>query len=133
MSVAGHWEGKLVDVTGLTAYLALDLQGAGTSLQGDFSVQLLPEAGGFGEPPGLPPVQKGPVKGSVDEANGRIELRYAMPVGTQPVVSIDGRLTGALPHAKQAIFGCFQIHEGLGTLTLEGGGVVLWQYEGAGA
>lgn len=128
MSASGHWDGRLVDVTGVTALLTLDLDAAGTDLQGSFSIGLLREVGESGDAQGQ--LQTGPVVGTVGEDGARIELRYRLSVGGQTVaVSVDGRLAVAYPHAKQAILGCFEIHEGANTLTLQGGGVVLWQYE----
>jgi hypothetical protein len=133
MSVSGHWEGKLVDVTGLAALIAFDLTDVGGDVRGDFSITLLPEAGSCSEPSGPPQVQTGSVEGRADEASGRVELRYRVATGPQLVaVSVDGRLVGALPHARQAILGCFEIQEGFDRLTLEDGGAVLWQYEGGG-
>ena len=74
-------------------------------------------------------MQTGPVTAQVDEKAGRIRIQCEMSIGLRPiVVSVDGRVVDADPHAKRDIIGCFDILEGAETLTLEGGGAVLWQY-----
>lgn len=129
MSVDGHWEGKLIDATGLAALLTLDLTESGGELKGDFGASFLPEAGDCCDTPKPRQVQTGPVTGTVDEAAGTVRLDCEMTIGLKPiVVALDGRLVDADPHAVQAIAGCFHIREGVETLTLEGGGCVLWQY-----
>lgn len=129
MSVTGRWEGKLIDVTGIAAALTLDLEDSKGEAKGDFSAAFLPEPGGCCEPIGPRQVQTGPVRAKVDEKQGTIELVCEMTIGLRPVlVAVDGRLVDADPHAKRAMVGCFDIHEGVETLTLEGGGALLWEY-----
>jgi hypothetical protein len=128
MSVTGRWEGKLIDVTGIAAALTLDLDHSNDEARGDFSAAFLPEEDGC-DPVGPRQVQTGPVRAKVDEERGTIELVCEMTIGLRPVlVAVDGRLVDANPHAKRAIVGCFDIREGVETLTLEGGGALLWEY-----
>lgn len=129
MSVSGRWEGKLIDVTGLVAALTLDLDDSSGKAKGDFSAAFIPEADGCCDTPAPRQIQTGPVTAKIDEGAGRITLQCEMTIGLRPiVVSVDGRIVEADPHAKRAIIGCFDIREGVETLTLEGGGAVLWQY-----
>ena len=123
MSMTGHWEGKLIDVTGIAAALTLDLDGSGGEAKGDFSAAFLPDEGGCCDDARPRQVQTGPVHAKVDEAKGRVELVCEMTIGLRPVVVVvDGRLVEADPHAKRAVLGCFDIREGVETLTLEAGG-----------
>ena len=132
MSVTGRWEGKLVDVTGIAAALTLDLTHSGGKATGDFSAAFLPEDDGCCDRPAPRQVQTGPVTAKVDERAGRITLECKMTIGLRPIsVTVDGQIVKADPHARRAILGCFDIGEGVGTLTLEGGGAVLWQYAGS--
>ena len=129
MTVSGRWEGKLIDVTGIAAALTLDLDDSDGSARGDFTAAFLPPGDDCGDTPAARQVQSGPVTATVDEDRGRIRLDYEMTVGLRPVVvSVDGRIVPADPHAGRAIVGCFEIREGADTLTLGGGGAVLWQY-----
>lgn len=129
MSVTGRWEGKLIDVTGIAATLTLDLDDSSGEAKGDFSAAFLPEEGGCCEPVGPRQVQTGPVHAKIDEERGTIELVCEMTIGLRPViVAVDGRLVDADPHARRAMVGCFDIREGIETLTLEGGGALLWEY-----
>ena len=129
MSVSGRWEGKLIDVTGMAAAITLDLDESGGKGKGDFSAAFLPDSYGCCDTPTPRQVQTGPVTAQVDEKAGRITLQCEMTIGLRPiVVNVDGRIVEADPHAARAILGCFDIREGVETLTLEGGGAVLWQY-----
>jgi hypothetical protein len=119
----------LVDVSGIAAALTLDLKESKGKAHGDFSVAFLPEADGCCDTPSRRQVQTGPVSATVDEKAGRIVLECEMSIGLRPIsVVVDGRIVDADPHAKRAIVGCFDIREGVETLTLEGGGAVLWEY-----
>lgn len=129
MSMTGHWEGKLIDVTGIAAALTLDLDDSGGEAKGDFSAAFLPEPGCGCEDAAPRQVQSGPVSAKVDEQQGSIELACEMTIGLRPVVvAVHGRVVDADPHAARALVGCFDIQEGVETLTLEGGGALLWEY-----
>lgn len=129
MSISGRWEGKLIDVTGIAAALTLDLEESGGEAKGDFTAAFLPAADGCCDAGGPRQAQTGPVRGSVDEKAGTILLECEMTIGRRPIlVAVDGRLVDADPHATRALVGCFDIREGVETLTLEGGGALLWAY-----
>jgi hypothetical protein len=132
MSVTGRWEGKLVDVTGIAAALTLDLTDKAGNATGDFSAAFLPDEDDCCNRPAPTQAQTGPVTAKVDEKAGRIKIECTMTIGLRPIsVTVDGRIVKADPHARRAIVGCFDIREGVETLTLEGGGAVLWQYAGS--
>ncbi len=129
MSVKGRWEGKLVDSTGVTAAVEMDLVDNKGRLSGDFKVFFLSERGCGGRPIRRL-AQTGEVKGSYSARRDTVRLAYEVTLGLKPVaVRLDARLTEAGNHARQAIVGCFTA-EGDDELTLMGGGVVLWQYAG---
>jgi hypothetical protein len=129
VSVRGRWEGKLADMSGPTALLVLDLKEDGTRVAGDFSISFLPPADDGCAAPDRRLAQTGTVEGTYDKKARRVSLRYELSIGLEPVVvALEGTLAPADPHARQALRGCYEIQQGRKTLTLDGGGCVLWQY-----
>ena len=131
MRIRGRWEGKLLDASGVDALVALDLDGEGDDVKGEFSAGFLPErrdacGGEYG------PLQTvGAVHGRVTE-DGRLQLRSEMDVAGEPVVvTFDAGSGDPDPHARAAFYGTFAVEEGYRTLTLQGGTVVLWRYAAA--
>lgn len=130
MSISGKWEGKLVDASEIQAAVTVALQEKGGKVAGDFAMYLLPdtdEQGCCDSSRRL--LQSGPVTGKFDKKSGRVTVAYDVTIDLKPIrVLLEGRVTKALEHAKQAIVACYGAEKGRGELTLEGGGVVLWQY-----
>lgn len=129
MSADGRWEGKLADITGVTAALTLDLKGQRGKLSGDFSVAFLPPTDEGCVSPDRRLAQTGQVAGTYDEGAGSVVLRYELTIGLEPVaVTLEATMMDADPHAGTALRGCYEIENGRGALTLDGGGCVLWRY-----
>jgi hypothetical protein len=132
MSMRGRWQGKLVDASGVSGLLTMDLKDSRGELSGDFTVSFLPP-GDDGCSPAAPTLaQSGSVQGTTDAKTGKVEIGYEMSVGLEPVtVRFTGTQVKAIPHAARAVFGCFDLQKGGGALTLDGGACVLWQYRDA--
>lgn len=129
MSLDGRWEGKLLDATGPTARLVLDLQQKKGELTGRYAVTFLSEdMTGCGDAVDQV-AQEGEVTGTVE--GDQVVLVQDLQIGGKPVrVRFECRLAPADPHALRAMAGCFDVEKGGGQLTLEGGGCVLWLYAG---
>jgi hypothetical protein len=132
MSLTGRWEGKLLDASGPTARLVVDLSETGGSLKGHYAATFLSEdLTGCGDA-AEQVAQEGDVAGTVK--GDQVVLDQQLEIGGKPVrVRIDCRLSEADPHALQALAGCFNVEEGGDQLTLEGGGCVLWLYANGAA
>lgn len=130
MRLDGKWEGKLLDVSGPVALVTLHLKAAGERLAGDFAAYFVPPDESCGCEGGAPRLaQSGPVTGRYDAKTNRARLSYDLTIGLKPVtVNFDGAVRAADPHARRAIVGCYEVSRGSETLTLEGGGCVLWLY-----
>ena len=129
MAISGKWEGKLIDATGPTAGLEVNVKEKGGAVTGDFSLFFFSERDGCaaGE---RRLVQSGPINGRYNKVTGKVNVTYEVTVGLEPaVVVLDGVVRDGHGHARQAIVGCYgPKKDDRGALTLEGGGVVLWQY-----
>jgi len=129
MSLGGQWEGKLIDATGVNGIVKLSLSESRGKLSGDYSVYFLAEGSGGCCGPERQLVQSGSLDGKFDAKNRSVHIEYGLKVGGNDArVSLDGLLQAAMPHARQAIFGCYDVDGAKAGLTLEGGGIVLWQY-----
>jgi hypothetical protein len=131
MSVSGHWDGKLLDVSGVDALIALDLRESGQEVKGKFTATLLPAAedvcGGATRGPSM----SGPIAGTVD-ARGNLVLKSELESQGQRIVAVFSARPGKPdPHARLAFFGGYDVQEGASALTLQGGACVLWQFAGA--
>ena len=130
MSIGGQWEGKLIDVTGVSAVVKLALKEGRGRVEGDFAVYFVSQSDGACCQPDRRLAQTGPVVGRYDSKNNQLHFDYTLSVGLHPVnVRFDAAVREAYPHAKQSIFGCYQVAADEADLTLEGGGIVLWQYQ----
>lgn len=128
MSVNGHWDGKLLDVSGVDAILALDLRADGEEVSGKFTATLLPAAedvcGGQVRGPRI----SGPVAGSLDD-RGNLVLKAELDAQGQRIVAVFSARPGKPdPHARGAFYGGYAIEEGASALTFQGGACVLWQF-----
>lgn len=129
MSLKGRWEGKLVDASGASAIIELDLNDKSGRLSGDFSLYFLADDPGCCGPQRRL-AQTGPVRGQI-KRNGTVRIDYKVTAGLKPVaVTFEGKLSETNGHAKNALVGCYEASAGQGALTLQGGGAVLWQYAG---
>lgn len=127
MAVKGRWEGKLVDATGVSAAIELNLVERKGRLSGDFSTYFIAEDAGCSGPVRRL-AQSGVVRGTYSPKSKIVRLKYAVTIGLEPVdVSLEARLSDAGNHARQALVGCYTAGGGK-DLTLQGGGIVLWQY-----
>jgi hypothetical protein len=130
MSATGFWEGKLIDATGPTALIQLDLKSSRGKVEGGFQVTFLP-------PPDVDcgetiprMVASGPVSGSEDKKGG-IRVRSKLETaGTGVVVEFRAVPGEAAPHARRALYGSYAVLEGADALAMQGGACVLWQYVG---
>jgi hypothetical protein len=131
MTLASFWEGKLLDASGPTAAVELDVQDQDGELRGNFKVYFdTPTEDDCAEPVRRL-AQVGPMRGRFDEKSGTVRLQSEMEIGSQTiVVDLEGTVVDADPHAKRAIYGSYDITKSDELLTLEGGGCVLWQYAG---
>ena len=130
MNLNGKWEGKLLDVTGPSALLEMNLKGSGEKVTGDFSVQFLSaEDGGCGGGTTRRLAQVGPIAGVVDTKKDRFRLDYQLTIGLEPIaVTFEGTITTADPHARRALVGSYSVGKGAEVLTLEGGTCLLWLF-----
>ena len=132
MKVNGHWDGKLLDVSGVDAILGLDLRAQDEKVSGKFTATLLPAAedvcGGQVRGPKI----SGPVEGSID-AKGNLVLKAELEAQGQRIVAVFSARPGKPdPHAAGAFYGGYAIEEGASALTFQGGACVLWQFSRRG-
>lgn len=129
MSINGQWEGKLIDVTGVSAVIQAAIREDRGRVEGDFGVYFVSQSDASCCQVERQLVHSGPVAGRYDAKKGRLGIDYKLTIGLQPVsIHLDGALRDAAPHAKQSIYGCYRVDSKGSDLTLEGGGIVLWQY-----
>lgn len=133
MRIDGKWEGKLLDASGPSALVVLHLKSVGDKIKGDFSVSFVSPSDGCGcDGPVSRVAQTGPVSGKYDSKANRVQLSYDLTIGLEPTsVAFECSVVNADPHARRAMVGCYAISNGGKTLTLEGGGCVLWLYGNA--
>ncbi len=131
MKVTGHWDGKLLDASGVSALVALDLQVSPRGrVKGRFTATILPAVEDICGGATRGPVTSGPIEGAVD-ADGRLDLRTALETGGEKIVAhFTARPGKPDPHARAAFYGGYEVVEGASALTLQGGACVLWQYVG---
>jgi len=130
MSISGQWEGKLIDVTGVTATVQLALKEARGRVEGDFALYFVPQSEGACCQADRRLAQAGPVVGRYNAKSKTLNIDYTLTVGLKPAsVHLDAALRDAHPHAKQSLLGCYRVSSGEADLTLEGGGIVLWQFQ----
>ncbi len=130
MSLKGKWEGKLLDASGASAAIELNLDDKRGRLTGDFDLYFLVDDPGCCGPERRL-AQSGLVSGRVSAKTGTVRLDYKVTIGLKPTeVRFDGRLSETNNHAEAAIVGCFAAAKGGEALTLGGGGAVLWRYAG---
>jgi hypothetical protein len=128
VSVAGRWQGKLLDVGGQTARVLLDLNQTDRRLTGDFSVYIESERDGCCGG-GWRLAQVAPVTGSFTEATGRLQLKYGLKLGRAPVdVAFSARMVDADPHASAALVGTYDVSDEAEQVGLQGGACLLWRY-----
>ena len=128
----GRWQGKLVDASGVSGLLTMDLKDSKGELSGDFSVSFLPPGDGCCSPDAPTLAQTGPVRGTADRETGEVTFGYEMSIGLEAVaVRFRGTQVKTSPHAARAVYGCFDIEKGGDVLTLDGGACVLWRYRDA--
>lgn len=131
MKVAGHWEGKLLDVSGVQALVDLTLDGAGREITGTFRATLLPAREDVCGGSTRGQTVEGPVRGTVED-DGALAIRAELDAGGQKVVArFAARPGNPDPHARAAFFGGYDVDEGASALTLQGGACVLWRYANA--
>jgi hypothetical protein len=131
MSVSGTWSGKLIDSSGPTALVQLDLTSRSGRIRGEFRVTFLPPPDVDCGPSAPRTVAVGRVTGT-ESKSGRVRIRSRMETaGTRVVVDLRVEPGDARPHARKALFGCYEVGAGADVLTMQGGGCVLWQYAGA--
>ena len=130
MSVTGRWEGKMLDASGTTSRVVLDLNDSGRKVTGDFSVYI--DSGRDGCCGGKTHLaQVAPVSGSFASRGRRLKLKYRLDVGKSPVeVAFDAELVEADPHARRAFLGTYSVGDKEARIGMEGGSCVLWQYAG---
>ncbi len=128
MSVNGTWQGKLLDTSGSTSRVMMELSESGRKVAGEFSVYL--EAGrdgcGFS---GWSLAQVAPVAGNFASKGARLKLKYELKIGPKPIrVDFDARMVDADPHARNALVGTYTVRDDSRQIGFEGGGCVLWRY-----
>jgi hypothetical protein len=130
MNLGGKWEGKLIDASGATAAIELNLDDTQGKLKGDFALYFLTEDPGCCGPERRL-AQTGPVTGRVSSNTGTVRLDYKVTIGLEPTdVRFAGELSETNNHAKVAMVGCYDTRKGGSALSLGGGGAVLWLYAG---
>lgn len=130
MKISGHWDGKLLDASGVTALVEVELESSGDKLRGTFRATLLPDPEDSCGGPVRGQVTSAPVTGDVTD-EGRIRLSTTLEFGGETVlVNFDARLGDPDPQALSAFFGSYDIGKGASALTLQGGSCVLWKYAG---
>lgn len=130
MSAAGYWEGKLIDATGPTALVDLQLTSKNQRVRGDFRARFLPPSDGTCGPSAPTTVAEGAVSGT-ERKDGGVRLRTKLEtMGRTVEVEFDADPAEADPHARRALFGTFRVLDGADLLTLQGGSTVLWDFVG---
>ena len=130
MSVAGKWEGKLLDTAGVVAKVAAVLTQKQETVRGEFSVYFESARDGCGSGT-WKLVQTAPVKGTYQSRGEQLKLNYEVDLGDRPVsVSFEAKLTKADPHASRALIGSYTATDEGKRLGLEGGTCILWLYRG---
>ena len=129
MSLNGQWEGKLIDATGVSAIIEAAIKEDGGRLDGDFNVYFVSQSSGSCCHVERQLAHSSPIQGRYDRRTRRITIDYKLSLGLEAVsIRLAGTVRDAMPHARQAICGCYRADAGKSDLTLEGGGIVLWQY-----
>ena len=129
MSINGRWEGKLIDVTGVSAVIQAAIREDGGRIEGDFEVYFVTQTDASCCQVERQLVHSGPVVGRYDAKKNRLGIDYKLTIGLKPVsIHLDAAMRDAAPHARQSIYGCYDVASEGSDLTLEGGGIVLWQY-----
>ena len=128
MSVTGRWEGKLVDATGPTARVDLQLKSSRGRVQGEFRATFLPPTDSSCGPAAPRMVASGDIKGT-ERKDGGIRVRTSLETaGSTIEVELNADPSNADPHARRALFGTFRVLLGADVLTMQGGSTVLWDY-----
>lgn len=132
MSVAGKWEGKMLDASGPAARVVATLEQSDSRIKGEFSVYVASARDdsccGSSD---WKLAQTAPVTGKYTERGGKVSLSYKLDVGKEPVgVSFEAKLAEADPHARRALVGSYVVHDAEQRLGFEGGACVLWLYRG---
>lgn len=131
MSLRRHWDGKLLDASGVSALVALDLREDNGEVTGKFRAAFLPEVRDGCGGDYKAPETVGEVRGKLTD-EGRLLVTSKIDVGgAAVVVEFDAKPGDADPHARAAFYGTFAVVKGAETLTLQGGSVVLWSYSTA--
>ena len=129
MSISGNWEGKLIDVTTVSALIQAAIKENGGKVEGDFGVYFVSQSDASCCQVDRQLVHSGPVTGRYDAKKERLVIDYKLTIGLKPIrIHLEAAVRDAAPHARQSIYGCYQVESEGGDLTLEGGGIVLWQY-----
>lgn len=129
MSLNGQWEGKLIDATGVSAIIEAAIKESSGRIDGDFNVYFVSQSSGSCCHVERQLAHSSPIQGRYDGRTRRITIDYKLSLGLEAVsVHLAGTVRDAMPHARQAICGCYRADAGKSDLTLEGGGIVLWQY-----
>lgn len=129
MSLNGQWEGKLIDATGVSAIIEAAIKESGGRIEGDFGVYFVSQSDPSCCHVDRQLAHSSPITGRYDAKSRRITIDYKLTLGLEPVsIHLDAALRDAMPHARQAICGCYRADAGKSDLTLEGGGIVLWRY-----
>lgn len=129
MTLNGRWEGKLIDATGVSAIIEAAIKESDGQVEGDFNVYFLSQSDSSCCHVERRLVHSSPIQGRYNGKNGLISIDYKVSLGLDAVsVHLEGTVRDAMPHARQAICGCYRADVGKSDLTLEGGGIVLWQY-----
>lgn len=130
MSAAGYWEGKLIDATGPTARVDMDLSSSKGRVRGDFRATFLPPIDSSCGPSTPRLVARGNVSGT-ERKDGGIRVRTKLEAAGRTIeVEFDADPADADPHARRALVGTFRVLEGADVLTMQGGSTVLWDYVG---
>ncbi len=128
MTATGRWEGKLIDATGPTARVELELRSKNGRVEGEFRATFLPPTDASCGPSAPRLVARGAVEGKED-GNGGIRVSTKLDTaGSTIAVELDAAAAEADPHARRALFGTFRVVEGADVLTMQGGSTVLWDY-----
>ncbi len=130
MGINGKWQGKLIDASGVRGKIDLSISESKGRVKGDFEIKFVSDDSGCCVSGDQRAAQSGPVDGEFDSKSGKLSLTYGLSVGLKPVkVQLDALLSDIKNvHAVQSILGCYDVDSGSADLTLEGGGVVLWNY-----
>ncbi len=131
MSVAGKWEGKLLDTSGVAAKVEAELTQKQTAVAGQFSVYFASARDDCGCADWTL-AQTAAVKGTYRSRGEQVRLKYVVDLGGRPVnVVFQAKLTKADPHASKALVGSYTVTDEEQELGFEGGACVLWLYRAA--